>query len=208
MKPWPVIHRHLLDPAAVHAHERRQEAVHAVELGQPRHEIGAHHLEGAAGIGSAVVEDPATHAVGHLRRDPAHPAVVARGADADDHVEILEGGEKTGDVRRIVLQIRVEGHQHLTPGESEAVGQGGALPALARQPEHLDAGFLAGQLAQHVEGTVGARVVDEDDLVLVTTGGHGELDLARQNAQVLFLVVGGYDDGNAGPVHGWESSRR
>src|SRR5690606_8650003 len=98
-------------------HERRQEAVHVVER-RELEVIGAiEHLEPAARVTDAVVQQPATRGVGDTRRDAAQPAIVPLAAFPDHHARAGQQkcGEQRGNVGGIVLPVPVEnGHDRRT----------------------------------------------------------------------------------------------
>jgi hypothetical protein len=83
------------------------------------------------------VQDTAAYTIGNTRREPAQPGVLAIGADAGDelHVVVLQRLEKLRYIRRVVLQVGVEGDHDAATGMAKARRERGALSRVARQAE-------------------------------------------------------------------------
>ena len=113
---------------------------------------------------TAVAGQPGAHGVGDLRAVALDPGVLALGPPADDHVETLGLlGEQGGDVRRVVLEVRVQGDHKGPPGFLEAFGKGGGLPGVGFEGQVAHLGVGLGQLADEGQAAIRAAIVDEED---------------------------------------------
>ena len=106
-----------------------------------------------------------------------------------------EGLQQVGDLRRIVLQVRVEGRHQPAAGLLEAGGQGRGLAVVAAEADRPQPAVPCRQSPEDLEGAVGAAVVDEDHLEGEPQGGEGGLDLLAQRLEALLLVVHGNHHG-------------
>ena len=76
------------------------------------------------------------------------PGIVADALPAaDDVVAIGDGAEKTGNLGGIVLQVGVEGQDHVAAGRVEAGGQGRRLAEVAAKADAVHLRYLAARLA-------------------------------------------------------------
>jgi hypothetical protein len=119
--------------------------MHAREQRDAPQEFGAVDAQSAAGVGNGVARQPVAHAAGEARGRPAQPGVLPVGSDAADHVavvEILQTIEEPGDVRRVVLQVGVEGDDDAAAGRAEARGQRRRLAGVAPQTDDAHAQVL------------------------------------------------------------------
>ena len=187
-------------------------AVHMVEGWQAQVALAQHGFQAAAGIGNAVVEQQVTKTVRHLggeALDPVIPAVDAVAYDAPHLLILAVGGNQgiqhAGNIGRIVLAIGIQHHQPFATGFPGTADDGDALADAAGMADHLK--LLESLLLQGLQGGKGgicAAIVYIDEFVVVTAC-HGVTDLADQRADVVSLVLGGYDDGygqrGAGYVH-------
>ena len=102
------------DAVALAAHERRQEAVDGVEIGQREEGLAAEGLEAAAGVAGAVLEHEAAHAVGDARLELLEAGRLAADALARHEAGPLacrfERLEQLRNEGGIVLAVAVEGH--------------------------------------------------------------------------------------------------
>lgn len=135
MPPWPVVDGHFRDPRPLQLEQRRQEAVHPREHGKAPEELGAVDAQRAAGIGDGIAGHPVAYAARDARGGLAQPGVLPVGAHAADDVVAFQMIEKPGDIRRVVLQIRVEGDDEAAAGRAEARGEGRRLPRVAPQAD-------------------------------------------------------------------------
>lgn len=194
MKAGTVVDGHLGDARSREAQQGGKEAVHAGEDGQVLEKGSAEGLERAAGVDDRLVGDPVAHAVGDARRDPAHPVVLPPLPHAADDVEAVDLGEEPRDVRRVVLQVGVQGDDDLAAGVAEAGVHRRRLAAVPALVEHAHAVVVPGQPPQDFRAGVGAAVIDEEDLIGAPEAGHCLADLFGQDGQVLFLVEDGDDE--------------
>ena len=114
---WPRTRGTMVDRDLGQAHsrprrDRGNEAVHLAVEPQAARQLAAHHLERAAVVVQRHPRRPRDQAVREERGDPLRERVVPRPAPAADHVEVvlLEPGHEPRNVRRIVLQVAVRGH--------------------------------------------------------------------------------------------------
>src|SRR5207342_2700993 len=107
-----VVHRHAHRLPARALHQRRQVAVHVVEVGQVEEGGAFEQLDAAAGVGRVVVQHAHADRIGPLRRPALAAGVLAVDAPAGDHFHVAAAlgalGDQLGDVGRDVLAIAVE----------------------------------------------------------------------------------------------------
>jgi hypothetical protein len=176
--------------------------MHAGEQGDAPQEFSAVGAQGAAGVGDRFARQPVAYAAGDARGDPAKPGVLPFGAHAADHIVTVQTVEKPGNVRRVVLQVGVEGDDEAAAGRAEACGQGRRLARVAAQADDPHAQVLAGELAEGREAAVAAAVVDVDHLAGTAEGAQDALKLGREERQARLLVEHRDDDGDLGARHG------
>jgi hypothetical protein len=131
--------------------------------------------------------------VRHLRgQQTLDRIVVALLAPAADHVvTLVELRDERRDVRRVVLQVRVQGNDHVAPGVRETRAQGSGLPEVPSETDHADPWIRRLEALEILETAVGAAIVDEDQLVFVPARQRAG-DLLVQSRQVLLLVQEGH----------------
>src|SRR6185312_12518112 len=93
---------------------------------------------------------------------------------AADDVVTFQMIEKPGDVRRIVLEVGVEGYDEAAAGRPEARGEGRRLPGVARQADDSYRRVLYLEPAERFQAAVRAAVVDEDHLAGPAEGARTE----------------------------------
>ena len=77
--------------------------------------------------------------VGKTRGVALDHAVLTLGPPANDHVDALGIDLKHGrNVGGIVLQVRIQGHDHVAGGIAKAGGKGGGLPAVPGKGQEAD----------------------------------------------------------------------
>src|SRR5581483_2351055 len=93
-------------------HQRRQEAVQPIEIGEREKDIAAEGLEAAARIARAVVEDAATHGIGDPRLQLLETRILAAAPLAGCEPGFRPAGvERRDELRnegRIVLAVTIE----------------------------------------------------------------------------------------------------
>jgi hypothetical protein len=143
--------------------------------------------------------DAAGDPVEDLRRDAACERVAALRLPAADEVEALvELGQQPRDLRRIVLEVGVDRHDHVALGVREARRQGCRLAEVPAQPDHADVALRVVQPGQRRVGAVGRAVVDEDRLPGLAERLERGLQLVVEERHRPLLVVNGDDDRDHG----------
>ncbi len=84
----PIDDIHVADLVAFAPHQRRQEPVQPVEIGQRQEHIAAKRLEPAAGIAGAVAQHGAAHRVGEARLEVFEAGRLATDALAGDEADL------------------------------------------------------------------------------------------------------------------------
>jgi hypothetical protein len=184
----PVVDRHLGHAGARQQQQGGQEAVHAVERRNAVQTGGAVGAQGAADVGDRFARNPVADPVRDARRGPPQPGVLSTKTDAADDIKSVEAGEKPRDVRRIVLQVGVEGDHGGAAGVAEAGRERRRLAAVAAQPDHPHAVILLCQRAQDLRAAIRAAVVHVDGFVGLARRSHRRLDLGRQEGQALGFI--------------------
>ncbi len=102
-----------------------------------------------------------------------------------------EFGQESRHFRGIVLQIAIQGENHVTGGQRETILQGGGFSEVAAEFHSPDRGVGSGQFLQKLPGSIAAAVVDNDDLVAV--GAAAGNDFRNQLTQGVLFVEHGDD---------------
>src|SRR5690349_3226017 len=99
------------DPPAVAEEQRRQEAVHVLEIRKLQERLAAEGLDAAGGVTGRILEKRAAEPVGNARADLLGERGFAADPLSGDETDprILEMTEEIGDEARIVLAVAVEG---------------------------------------------------------------------------------------------------
>ena len=140
---WAVVHRHRRDPPAAPEKEGGEKAMHMVELGQREEAIPAEQLESGAAVACGVAQKPSADRIGHATGEPLDPRILATAPLAHDETKVRwrvrapDDGQKTGDVRRVVLAVPIQGRD---PGSSRHAD---AMTLLHNHPSRLEALCLA-----------------------------------------------------------------
>ena len=146
-------------------------------------------LEGAAVVVDTHPRDTGDDPVGDFGRQQAcHGMVVTLPAPPADHIKALvEFLDEHGDIRWVVLQIRIQGHDDLALGVLESCTQGCGLAEVFSEADDLDVGIVLMEALQRDKALVCATVIHENDLVsrLIL---HGLSDVFVQAGQVLLLI--------------------
>ncbi len=116
-----------------------------------------------------VVQAAAAHAADHPVEDPAGidlvPGIVPGLLPAADHVvALLELGQKSRNLGRVVLEVAVEREDHVAPGGLERRREGGRLAEIAAKPDRAHPRIAPGQRGQDGPRAVAAAIVDENEL--------------------------------------------
>ena len=159
-------HRDLGDAGPAQIGKYRNETVQLPVDGDALDHLPPVGLEGAAVIVDSHPGDPSDKPVGHPGGNfSGKPGVLPVFAPAGYHVvPLLELGQEQGDVGGIILEIRIQGDDDLSPGGLDAAGQSRALAEIAAQNEPAQPGIALYRLAQYFRGTIGGTVIHDDDL--------------------------------------------
>jgi hypothetical protein len=95
---------------------------------------------------------------------------------------------------RRVLQVRVDDNDRLAPGVIQARGNGDFLAKVSTQLDHRNGRVLCANGAEQLCGTVGAAVIDVNDLVGTAGLRHHLSHPGVEAAQDSGLVVYRYDN--------------
>jgi hypothetical protein len=124
---------------------------------------------------------------------PGQRLVLAVLPPAADHVIALrQPVHEHGDIRGVVLQVCIQGHDHLAPGMAEARGHGRGLAEVPAKPDDPHERVPLAQALEDLEGPVRAAVVYEDDLIAVPARERLD-DLPMERLQVVLFIEQGHD---------------
>ncbi len=124
------------------------------------------------------------------------PGIVAHALPAADHVGavLFQGTQEARNLGRVILQIGIEGQDDLAARGMKASRQRRRLAEIAAETNTVDPAIFPGQLGDDLPRTIGAAVVDEDNL-------DGEIrlmshrsDLLVERQKAVVFVVNGDDD--------------
>ena len=159
----------LHDPLAdAEALRRRQYGDEAVQLAVEPHALDdgeAVGFEAAVVVVELNAVDATDHRVENSARQDLVEGVVAHLLPAaDDILAGRQGREEAGDFGGVVLQVGVEGEDHVAGRALEAGLQCGGLAEVAAEPHRANVGVSRRELADDGPGGVGTAVVDEQDV--------------------------------------------
>ena len=161
--PRPVVHRQLGDAKATVVGEHGQEAMQLAVDPQRADDLRPVGLEPAVHVVELQARDAADDGVEDLRDEPPRPRIAALRLPAGDEVEALvELREQAWDLRRVVLEVGVDRHDHGSLGVAKARRSAADLPKLRRSRTTLTFGARSWRRVERGEGAVGGAVVDED----------------------------------------------
>src|SRR5438034_8142849 len=117
---------------------------------------------------------------------------------AADEIVLFRQGKQREDVRRIVLEVAIQGGDQVSAGLMEAGIEGRCLPVIPVEVEDPDFQVVACEFVQQRPAPVSAPVVHVNDLEGADLTGQGFQDLRGQGRQVVPLVIDRDYDGEAG----------
>src|SRR5207248_1127196 len=109
----------------------------------------------------------ASHGADHRVEKPARPHlvpwIVADFLPPADHVlAVVQGRKEAGNLARVVLEVRVEGHDEFAAGGLEPGGQRRRLAEIAPEADAANPRVAAREPLDGLPRAVGAAVIDED----------------------------------------------
>ncbi len=161
------------------------------------HDIPSVAFQGATVVVQVDTTDPTDQAIGKVRGKPSgEPAILAVLSPAVDHVvTFFELLHDAGDILRIILKIRVQGNDDLSPGIIESGGNGGGLPEVANELQDTHPLIQGGQALEFLGAPIGASIVDEKDFATGFPGDQTLLEAIIKGFESLEFVKNGNDDG-------------
>ena len=195
-----MIHHHLIQPPAHPTGQGGDEAVHLpVEVHVLDH-LAAVGLQGAAVVVQGHPGDFADQPVGdHGGQLAVDESVFAVFAPAAHHVEaLIHAGQQQRDIRRIILQVGIQGDHNVSAGRMETGAHGGRLAKVAAEPDHPQVRNTLGLGHQFRPRAIRAAVVHQHHLVRAVEGRQRGVQLLAQQVYALLLVEDGDDNGYGG----------
>src|SRR2546425_4878652 len=116
---------------------------------------------------------------------------------AADEIVVFRQGKQREDIRRIVLEVAIQGGDQVSAGLMEAGIEGRRLPVIPVEVEDPDLQVVACEFVQQRPAPVSAPVVHVNDLEGADLAGQGFQDLRGQGRQVVPLVIDRDHDGEA-----------
>jgi len=168
----------------------------SVEANVP-HDVPPITLQGAAVVVQVDTTDPTDQAIGKVRGKPSgEPAILAVLSPAVDHVVALfELFHDEGDILRVILKVRIQRNDDLSPGVIKSGGNGGGLPEVTNKLEDTHPPIQAGQALEFLGAPIGAAIVDEEDFTTGFPGGQASLEAIIKGFESLKFVENWNDDG-------------
>lgn len=177
------------DAESLISKKRRKKPVQTVENRELGQRVAPNRSKGAARIGHVVPCDPVSETIPNFRRQLSDKAVMPRPANTTNSVDSRSHRiQEFRNVLRRVLPISVEGDNDLTESGAKSGCLGGALAAANRVTEDARLRRRARHAPHRVEGSVGARVVDQQKLEGLPRRPHGVDHFARHRLDALLLV--------------------
>ena len=190
-----VAHRHLLELSLLKHHQRGQEAVHAVEEGQPLGVGRPHHFQRATRVGGRVARHLAAEAIGNLRLQALEAGVLAVGADAGHELVVGSVLQQQREVLRVGLQVGVNVAHIAALGGVDARLHGRAEAMVLRGGDEIEVGLAGADVADGLQAAVLGAVVDQQHAGPHGRVGHEGRHLLLHPLHVVLLVIDRHDDG-------------
>ena len=192
-------------PEPFHFEERGKETVHAVielDLLKAFPFVG---LERACNILDLLMSQGVPDRIGDHRRDLPDPGVRSLGPEAAYHIVFRDFFEEQGDVSGAVLQVRIQGHDHLSSSGPEAGVHGRGLPGIFFKADDPDPRVFPPGLQDSLKAFVPASIIHHDDLVYFSEVIQGLFEFSDQDGDILFFVIDRDHHGEFGRFHFLES---
>ena len=186
---------YLEDGAVLELDEGGEEAVHAGEEGEALGVVGTDDLEGATGVGDAVVGEGAADGVGDAGGEVFDEGVLAAGTDAEDELVAVDVGEEEVEVGGGGLEVGVDVADPGGLGVVDTGLEGGGEAAVGGEVEVVEVGLAGAGFADEAGAVVGGAVVDEEDAGGEEGGGEEGGEFVLEAGDVAFFVVDWYYDG-------------
>ena len=194
-----VVDRQLRDAEAAVVRDHGDVAVELTVEPEATNDLRPIGLEARVHVVEANPRDEAGHTVEDLRRKPAGPRILALRLPTRHEIEALvQLREQPRNLRRVVLEITVDGHDHVARCFREAGSERRGLAEVAAEPDDADVVVSAVQSRESRERPVGRPVVDEDRFPGLCGCLEHLGELCEQRPDVFFLVVHRDDDRDHG----------
>src|SRR5579859_736823 len=127
------------------------------------------------------------------RRKAAHHKVVDAllAPSAHDVIALCDLFQEKRNVIRIVLEIAVHRDQVVAGSVIESSGEGRGLTEVSAELDHRHATIDGRDLAEQMEGKIGASIVNKDQLKALGIGFHHPFQAVIENGYVLLFVMEG-----------------
>ena len=137
------------------------------------------------------------HPVGKTRGHLASDELVFSVASITEYegVTFFELAHQHGDVRWIILQVAVHGHQNLATTQLNASDHGWRLAKISPQSDHAQVVEFVTKFAGDIEGCVVAAVIHQDDFAGVFQPAQNALKLVHKRLDVFFFIKQRDDNG-------------
>ena len=190
--------RHADAAPALRLDECRHKAVHVVEIGKAQEGGATYHLQSAAGVRHAIVQQCIPEPVCDSRRQSPQPVVPTRQAMPRDQLHTAVPGhrQQARNIRRIVLPVAVERRKPVAARDPSGLPERGALAGAPRMAQGTYSRVPGGPGQKQRPGPVDRAVVYHQHFVV--DADQCRRDLIEERVQVLRLVPGRDDDGDDG----------
>ncbi len=165
------------------------------------HDVPSVAFQGTAVVVQMDSTDPADQTIGQARgQDSGKPGILAVLPPAVDHVVTLfELLHDTGNILRIILEIRVQGNDDFPSGIIKSGGNGGGLPEIANKLQDTNPLIQGSQAMEFLGASIGASIIDEEDFATGFPGDQTLVETVVQGFERLEFVKNGNDDGELKP---------
>ena len=206
---WPMVDDDLVEPPPRKRDQRCDEAVHVGKKNHPLDDLAPIRPECAAAVVDADSGQATDEPVGRPRWQLASDqGILARSSPTADYVEpSIQPRDEPRNIVRVVLEIAVHGHHHVSRRTVESGLQGGALAEVAREPDGLHSRIVHRDRPQPGGRSVRTAVVHEDQLIRDRFVLQHLRELPIQGLDVLLLVEQGHDDADQRIRHRPSTSR-
>ena len=192
-----MVHHHLGHASTESTRESRQIPVHPRRQVQRLNDLGPEDLQGTAGVMKTNAGHRADQPIRHNRRYVPGQEVVPPFLSPSTHDVVTLGVlQQPGDIRGVVLQIPIRGHDEAPAGVRKPGGKRGCLTEVARELDHAYMRIACGEIQQASESAILAAIIHENQLIRDVEGRDRRGQLFVQRQHVALLVAKRNDNGD------------
>lgn len=194
-----MVHWHLDDFQPPAREDEGDEAEEPPCEGNCERRFSADRLQAGIGVVEAMAEGEAHTDIEEHRCKTLGKTVCPLLSESNRKIGTLfQRCEEQGNIRRIILQVAVEGDADVSPCFPKPHCERTALVRVPVEPKTPDTGISGLQFADHLRRAICARIVHDQNLGCLMQAHQSFTELLIKRRQVLGFVVRGDNDGEHG----------